>query len=277
MRNKTPLILLCFALMSSALFGVIIETPHFSQIQKHVTPNTLVVLDIDDTLLLPTQTLGTDVWFQYRVKQNVAKGYPQSEAFEKASAEWEAVRHLTQVKLVEQGTDKIVADLQNKRITVMGLTTQGLALGTRTVQQLQSLNIDLSKTAPSSQDFYFSICHGVLYRKGILFTAGAPKGESLLKLLDAVGYQPTHILFINDKETHLKDVEKAVIAKGLAFTGLRYSYCDQRVAAFSGEIADIQWKHSTFEHILSDEEAVDMQTDCANVKNDKVELTGVSH
>jgi hypothetical protein len=62
-------------------------------------------------------------------------------------------------------------------------------------------------------------------------------------------------VFINDKKTHLKDVEGVVSPKGISFTGLRYSYSDQRVAKFNKDIADIQWNQSTFHHILSDEEA----------------------
>jgi len=41
----------------------------------------------------------------------------------------------------------------------------------------------------------------------------------------------------------------------MKFIGLRYSYSDQRVANFCKEIAEIQWTHSTFDHLLSDEEA----------------------
>ena len=51
------------------------------------------------------------------------------------------------------------------------------------------------------------------------------------------------------------DVEKSTNARNINFTGLRYSYSDQRVASFCREIAEIQWTHSTFDHLLSDEEA----------------------
>ena len=108
------------------------------------------------------------------------------DAIEKALAEWEAVRHVTKVQLVEEGTDQIIAQLQQEKYVVMGLTTQGLSLATRTVQQLASLQIDLLKTAPSRQDQYFISEHGVLYRHGLLFTSGTPKGEALLKLLNRI-------------------------------------------------------------------------------------------
>lgn len=255
MRKNAFLILCYLCIHFVSAFGTIIETPRFQEIISHVTPKTLVVLDIDDTLLIPNQTLGSDVWFLHRIKQHEQKGMPRSEAFSKALAEWESIRHLTQVKLVEEGTDKIIANLQAKGVACMGLTTQGLALATRTVEQLKSLNIDLSKSCPSKEDCYFINEHGVLFRHGILFTSGTPKGQALLTLLEKVGYTPEHILFINDKATHLKDVEQAVEAAKLTFTGLRYSYSDKRVSEFRPEIAEVQWKHSSFDRLLSDKEA----------------------
>ena len=253
--HKLYRIICHFLIACSSLQAVIIETAHFKEIANHITPDTLVLLDIDDTLLIPTQTLGTDVWFQYRWDLHKTKGLDTHSALEKALAEWESVRHMTSIKIVEEGTEKIIEELQNTRTPVMGLTTQGLALATRTIEHIKMLGIDLTKTAPCQEDHYFMNTHGVLYRQGILFTSGTAKGPALLKLLDILGLHPKHIVFINDKKSHLRDVEGAVEARDMRFTGLRYSYSDERVAHFQKEIADIQWKYSTFDRLLSDEEA----------------------
>ncbi|WP_059359402.1 DUF2608 domain-containing protein [Parachlamydia acanthamoebae] len=244
-----------FLLFYSTLFSKIVETPHFSEIVAYAKPNTLLILDIDDTLLIPVQTIGTDAWFMHRLKIHECREKVYAAALDKALAEWEAIRHLTHVKIVEEGTDQIIDDLQKQKITIMGLTTQGLALTTRTVNQLHSLKIDLSRTAPSAEDHYFINDHGILYRNGILFTSGTNKGKALLKLLDLINYHPNRIVFINDKLKHLQDVEASVLSRNIDFIGLRYSYSDQRVANFCPEIANIQWRYSTFNHLMSDEEA----------------------
>lgn len=210
---------------------------------------------IDDTLLIPAQTLGTDVWFRDRLKYYQGQEPVYSKALDKALADWEAVRQLTKVNLVEEGSEKIVQELQQKKRVVMGLTTQGLALATCTINQLNSLNIDLSETAPYKEDYYFMNKQGVLYRKGILFTSGTDKGVALFKFLDAAGYCPKHIVFINDKASHLQDVEKSVLERGIEYDGLRYSYSDQRVNGFDKRITDLQWERSSFKEILSDEKA----------------------
>lgn len=245
-----------FVVLLGHLHAEIIETKNFREIVNHIYPETLVILDIDDTLLIPAQTLGTDVWFISRLEHHLQTKQDRFLALDRALAEWEAVRHLTDVKIVEEGTEEIIHEIQKNNVAVMGLTTQGLALATRTIVQLKSLSIDLSKTAPSDQDCYFiNGPTGVLYRKGILFTSGTVKGTALTTFLDNIHYHPKHIVFINDKKTHLHDVEKSVESRNIPFTGLRYSYSDERVANFCKEIAEIQWTHSTFGRILSDEEA----------------------
>jgi len=243
----------------TSLTADIYEAAHFCELKKYVQPNSLVLLDIDDTLLLPVQTLGTDIWFIDRLKEHQFSGLSKSEALDKTLAQWEAIRHLTKVKIVEPGTEEIVAQLQAQKIPVFGLSTQGLALATRTLMQLLSLGIDLTKTCPCDKDVYFMNGQGVLYRNGLLFTSGTPKGKALRTFFELIGYKPQHIVFINDKKAHLLDVESEVEAMGIPFTGLRYSYGDERVANYDPEIADIQWRYSTFGNLLSDEIAIEMK------------------
>lgn len=254
---------LFFLLLSLAVIwhldAEIIEAKNFKEITHHIQPETLVIVDIDDTLLIPVQTIGTDVWFLSRLDYHFQISNDRLLALDRALAEWEAIRHITKVKIVEAGTAEIIHEMEKSKIVMMGLTTQGLSLATRTIVQLKSLSIDLSKTAPSHQDCYFMNGQtGVLYRQGVLFTAGTAKGEALIKFLDTINDHPKHIVFINDKKTHLQEVEKSVELRGINFVGLRYSYSDERVANFSKEIAEIQWTHSTFDHLLSDEEAASL-------------------
>jgi len=235
------------------LSAEIVETAHFRDLKAHISSGALLVLDIDDTLLIPAQTLGNDAWFQYQYKKK--REEKASDPLDAALALWEAIRHLTSVRVVEEGADAVVPEMQEKGVRIMGLTTQGLALASRTANQLRSLHFDLSRTAPSQDDHYFLNGHGVLFRKGILFTSGTDKGKALLKFLGCAGFSPKKIVFLNDKLTHLAEVEKACKEKGIPFVGLRYSYSDERTAAFRPEIAEVQLRYSSFDRILSDEEA----------------------
>lgn len=235
------------------LYGEIIEIQTVDEMLPFLEEETLFIFDIDNTIMEPTQTLGSDQWFYHRKDQYLKKGYSPQEALESALAEWMSVQNLTRVKLVEEKIAAIIASLQHEKKGLIGLTTRGLGLATRTIEQLHSLKVDLSLAAPISKEFLLKEPRGVLYRKGILFTAGAHKGKALATFLAEMEELPKKILFINDKRSHIAEVEEACLALNIPFVGLRYGYLDEKVAGFSPQLAEIQWSH--FGKILSDEEA----------------------
>lgn len=231
----------------------IIEADSIHNIRHHIDPETLVIFDIDNTLMEPTQTLGSDQWFYHRIGDYKDQGIDHKTALEKALSEWMSVQSITKVKVVEEGTTQLLERLQEEGYTVMGLTTRGLGLSTRTIFQLESLGIDLSVTAPTHEDVFFINNHGVLFRGGILFTAGTHKGVALAKFLHLVEKRPDNIVFINDKWQNIREVEVICEKYQVPFLGLRYSFLDEKVASFNQEVADLQW--GEFGKILSDDEA----------------------
>jgi Protein of unknown function (DUF2608) len=254
--NKNIALVLALLIGVTSINAEIVETKHFKEITSYVTPETLVLVDIDDTLLITHQMLGCDEWFKYRIEKYQKEGLSFSGALEKTLAESEAVRHLTQMHLVESGTDKIIQSLQEKGVCVMGLTIQGLALATRTSQHLQANGIDLKQNALSKQDQLFPVHgHSMIYRNGILFTSGSSKGEAISALLDKMDVHPKRIVLIDDKATNLADVEQMAKKRQVEFVGLRYSYSDAKKAAFRPEVTEVQFSQSTFDHLLTDEEA----------------------
>lgn len=250
---KNATFLLLTLLWSATLPAEIHETFNMSELYSHLKPGMLVVFDIDNTLIEPVQELGSNQWFEKRIKEYLSYGYNSQDALQAALKEWTAIQNITLVKLVEPGIEGIVKDLQQKEYSVMGLTTRGLSLSTLTVEQLESVDIDLSRTAPIHEEVYFMNERGVLFRGGSLFTAGTHKGEALRKLLEEAEFKPSSIMFINDKYSHLVPVEEYCTQYGIPFIGLRYGYTDEKVKNFRKQIAEVQFYH--FGHILSDEAA----------------------
>lgn len=234
-------------------WGEILETQQFQDLKKHTDPQTLILLDIDNTIMEPTQQLGSDQWFQHRVQRYKKKGLDSSDALETALAEWMAIQNVTKMRLVEPSTAEVIHKLQNEGYTIMGFTTRGLGLSTRTIHQLKSLGVDLSRSAPIQEELHYMNGEGVLYRKGILFTAGSHKGTAFTKFLDLAELSPKSVAFINDKESNLLPVQKACQTRKIPFIGLRYGATDERVHNFNPEVTDIQME--AFGMILSDEEA----------------------
>jgi len=247
-------ILTCLCTLT--LSAEIIETHSFKEVPSYLTEDTLLVLDIDDTLLIPVQMLGCDEWFNHRFTTYMKSGLSPSVALDRSLAEWEAIRHLTEMEVVEQETVQIIQEMQASGVHMIGLTTQGVALSHRTIEQLKANNIILSDTAPLKGFHYFEQKDlGVVYRKGVLFTSGTAKGQALFTLCDHFGYAPKRVVFINDKTTHLKDIEEEAEKRGVEFIGLRYAYSDDRKARFDAEVAHIQFTNSGLHNLLSDEEA----------------------
>jgi hypothetical protein len=246
-------------LIYSSISAAIIEIHNFREVAPYLTKNTLLILDIDDTLLIPKQMLGSDMWFQSRVEQQKALGLSPVEALEKALNEWEGIRHFTEMQLVEPGIEKIIDDLQKKGHIIMGLTTQPLTSSQITSRQLKDHQIDLTLTAPYQKSCYFQNENtAILYAYGVLFSSGTSKGKALFHLLEIIKKKYHRIVFINDKTSHLSDVAQAAQGNKTEFIGLRYAYSDFRKKAFDARIANIQLQTSGFSHILSDKEAEEL-------------------
>ena len=252
------------------LFGSIqaeiFQIHKIEECQDHLQSDMILIFDLDNTVFEPVQTLGSDQWFDHEFSEFVNQGYSADEALQVTKAEWIAIQNKTKVKLVEPMTASIIHTLQQKGWKVMGLTSRGLYLSTRTIEQLHSVGIDFSATAPSDQKFLFDRERGLCYQNGILFSAGTSKGSLLFRFFQETDVHPKQVLFVDDKLHQLEDVRKACQEHLVPMVGLRYGYLDQKVAAFDPKIAAIQM--TAFSALMSDEEAsLRYSNDNKNQKN----------
>jgi len=243
-----------FFLLTAQLSGVIIETKNIFDIETHKDEDTLIIYDIDNTLIEPQQTLGSDQWFSHHFFELKKHLKNEEAALEKALSHWLAIQTLSTMKEVQEGTAQLIKKQQNENSLVMGLTTRNYAFSNCTFDQLRSLGIDLSKTAPNKKDHYFKKERMVAALKGILFTSGTHKGDALFAYLDKIKYYPKKIVFINDKKSHLIPVEESCNERNIPFVGLRYGYVDEKVENYNKHVAAIQIQH--FGNLLSDDEAL---------------------
>ncbi len=251
---KKMLLIICLVNFISVQSETI-EIQNMEEIHQYLQPDTFIVFDIDNTLIEPIQELGTDQWFYLQLASYLENGMLFKAALSKALAEWHAIQFLTKVNIVEKGSDEIVFDLQNKGFKIIGLTTRGFVMSHCTRDQLESVKIDLSINSPVDTHYFFQ--NGdreVLFHKGILYTQASHKGNAFFTLLEKMNYRPAHIVFINDKATHIREIEEICEEKNIPFIGLRYGFLDEKVKNFKKHLADIQYKK--FGRILTDEEAL---------------------
>lgn len=249
-----------FLFLSSMIINLlsaeIFEINRFEEVNQHIDENTLIILDIDDTLLIPQQMLGCDEWFMNRLKEYDGLGLTFAEALDKTLFEWEGIRSLTHMNLVEDETASIIKDLQRKNIPIICLTTQRFALGPRTVYQLNLHNIDATKTSPFKDNFFFMSQNlGILFYEGILFTNGTHKGKTFFSFCEKQNIHPKKVVFINDKKSHLVELEQTCQEFGVEYVGLRYAYSDKKKSEFSYDLAKIQAKQISLDKIISDNDA----------------------
>ena len=244
-----------FLISFVALEAEIIEINKIDECMEYVKPEMLIVFDIDNTLMEAAQTLGSDQWFGHRIDEYKDRGFSKEEALQITRVEWVSIQYKTKVKAVEPTTAQLIHKLQKNGWKVIGLTNRGLYLATRTIEQLQSIGINLF-TSDFAHEISFDDEYGIMYRDGIVFSAGTAKGAVLFEFLEKAQYHPKKILFVDDRKCHLQNVETACNQRQIPFLGLRYGFLDEKVKRMRPDIADIQLKY--FGQLISDEEAESM-------------------
>lgn len=260
MKNFFNFMMTIFLFLSSSIYSELYEIKNFKEIYNYIDEDTLVILDIDDTLLIPSQMLGCDEWFIQRMNQQKNAGLCFKEALEKTLFEWEGIRSITEMELVEDSIAGVIDELQHRNISMLCLTTQRFALGPRTTYQLKKHGIEIEKTSPYRENLFFMNQNlGVLFFEGILFTNGTHKGKTFFKFCELTNTEPKKIVFVNDKGTHLKEIEDSSNERNIPFIGLRYGFSDDHRKNFSYQIAEIQSKNITIDEIVSDSKAMQMK------------------
>ncbi len=256
-QRKTVLLFsVCAFLIFSfeLLNSLVIETNRLSQIKEHLEEEVLIVFDIDNTLIEPMQKLGSDQWAWNRVRELNAMGIDESNAFMQTMDEWRQIHRITKMQTLEKDTPDIIKELQSQGYLIIGLTTREPQDADLTIRELKEVGIDLASTAISDENRDIQLKKMARFTQGILFTTLENKKSIALKeFLNQVQYRPKKLLFVDDKLSHVKDLEEFCEREKIDYIGVRYGVSDSHVAAFDPVIAKLQWFF--LQHILSDEEA----------------------
>lgn len=107
-KNLVFLFLLCPAL----LLAVIIETPHFSEIEKHFEkghPEKMILLcDLDNTLFKADHHLGSIAWCDHVKAELIAKGMSKKEAQEIEDIYLKTIRPYIKIRSVDPQSPSIL-------------------------------------------------------------------------------------------------------------------------------------------------------------------------
>ena len=223
-------------------YCLIIESNKLETVLHYISPKTLVVFDIDNTLAHPTEELSSDEWFCHLVNKKMAQGHDYLTAIYYALP----VTYYAQFNVDLEPTEFIVpfliSQLIKHNIPTMALSTRSLFVAERTLEQLENIDVQFLVPHFSQDDLVLPMPHPCFYKNSILFGGNNDKGQALLCLFDYMNYYPETVIFVDDKMKYLISVEKALQSYNISFVGIRYSGCDERVNNFDPAKAESQWR-----------------------------------
>ncbi|MCK6547094.1 DUF2608 domain-containing protein [Myxococcota bacterium] len=230
--------LACATAQRAADTGDVREIMQMADALASVGPDTLVVLDIDNTMIEPVGMLGSDQWFYHLLDRAKAEGVDEDVALTRVMDLWNAVQLDLEVKSVEATTPALLGALAERGVVMMALTARTHASAPATVRQLASAGLDLGPrpkgwpTATTLEGLDVVIEGPVVY-----VGEKSSKGEVLVAFLRKANLTSKRIVFVDDKPKHAASVGRALAAAGIAHTSYRYGAADARVAAFDPDAA----------------------------------------
>jgi hypothetical protein len=227
-------IFMLFGLLFVWLFSLhaqIIEIKYIEEALQYIRPESLCLLDIDNTILEPDneEQIGSEQWF-YSTLQTMQQEMPYEEAKNKLVIYYAKLMLTLSLKLVEDSTTAEILNKISQICTTLGFTARELILAPMTHEWLEHYHIQFN--APVfDKGFIFGEIPILLYNK-VIYCKGHKTADTLFTILNHFEIHPTHIVYIDDKEHYLKAIESECARRGIEFIGLRYAYLDKKVEEY---------------------------------------------
>lgn len=223
---------LALALLVSGARAEVREIRSMAEIVPELSTSTLVVFDIDNTLVEPIGNIGSDQWYYYLEKAYRRDGLDENAAETKAGETWSRTLGTVKVKPVEALTPALVLDQQKRGLKILALTARGAEDAAATFAQLKAIGVDLAASAVRKEDLQTE--EKGFYSRGVFFVGEGPdKGKTLTAFLKKIGLRPAKVVFADDKPHHAKNVDAALTAAGIPSVSFRYGAADAKVRAFN--------------------------------------------
>ncbi|WP_419420158.1 DUF2608 domain-containing protein [Legionella sp. D16C41] len=209
------------------------QTDSFADIatlyEKTVTnpENTLMVFDIDDTLLTMTESLGSVGWWDWQ--HELQKSKKQTDKLFTADYD-QLVRiqnilfQLIKMDVTDEYVIPFLKDTTSQGTTIMGLTARGKEHLSATLMQLKDNKFTVdnqplfqekglkflnNKTSEAGYVHCPQFTKEVIYQQGIMFLDSEDKGQALLCALTKTKKDIKTIIFVDDVRANVLSIEKA--------------------------------------------------------------------
>lgn len=228
------IIFICSLLLNPVFSGVInYQTDTFANIaaqykELDVDPKTtLMVFDLDDTLITMTQPLGSVGWWDWQHELQ-KQGGDSDKLFTKDYQQLVRIQNilfqLVKMEVTDEYVMPFLKDAANQGTTLMGLTARGKEHFSATLMQLKDnqftvdekllfkkngLKLNNHKTSVAGNFHCPQFSREVIYQQGIMFLDGEDKGKALLCILANTKQDIKTILFVDDAKRNIVSMDKA--------------------------------------------------------------------
>ncbi len=222
MKLKTIYLFLVF--LPTLIQGVILESDRIDVLLQHADNETLVVLDLNDTLMSTVEYVGSDTWAAKEIATEMDQsGKSKSQVYDTFIPIWHRILLGCTVKPVEEKTPEVITSLQKNGISVVGLTARYIEMAYPTIESLKSIGIDLSVGHWGGIDIEIEGGFAAKYIEGIIFSGlKNAKGDTLVRFFRQQGIQPVKVVYADDKLKHVHSVHTALEQMGIECIAIHY-------------------------------------------------------
>lgn len=229
------------------------------QAQTMPPDTTLIVFDIDDTLLTATEFFGSDKWYDWQRGRALGKNGQtlHTSKNDQVSCLFDTLGMAFEIA-INQPTQQDMADLiHGVENDVLILTARSDHYRGATMRELARNDLDFSDKALTPPDVayrYTFTLDGrsatVSYADGVFMVQGMDKGVMLLDLLKRVDRKYDAIVFIDDKSKNIDNMANALKSAGIDFYGFHYTRIDKSVTA--KEVSQAQATAGALKRLLTE-------------------------
>ena len=124
-------ILIAGLLWAKLAYCEIHEIKNMAAIVPAIQDDTLLVFDIDNTLIEPVGNLGSDQWFYYLYKIYKINGFDEKTTQQQALRAWNQAQSLISVRAAEASIPDLIQSQQKKGLKMLALTARSVEIADR--------------------------------------------------------------------------------------------------------------------------------------------------
>lgn len=199
---------------------------------------TLLVLDIDDTLLTASDFFGSDHWYEWQ--KNLAADDPAKPicTFDVLALNFEAG---TQREVEENVSSTFISAIQLPKLL---LTSRSANYRGATEREMLAAGYTLPSNFVYADHGFSWQTDGrpVSYANGMIMVSGTDKGQNLLRFLNEfANLKYKHVILLDDGEKNINSLHTALTKAGISYSGIWYRHVDKsRVSPEQAEHAKVQ-------------------------------------